>query len=180
MTTLSPTGGARRRGGLLPFALVAVVALAVGLTAGWWFSGGPGGDTAQPTTTPTLSCPPSGVTPAPLPAPKAITVNVYNATDRAGLARTTATDLAKRGFRVGRVANDPKDAAVAVSAEVRHGPKGAAQAKVVAAQVRGATLVADTRADATVDLALGAAFVGLATPAEAAAALAPPPVPSGC
>lgn len=180
MTTLSPTGGARRRSAALPAVLAAVAMLLVGFGAGMWVGRGSGGGSAQPTPTPTVSCPASPATAAPLPASRTITVNVYNATDRAGLARTTATDLGKRGFRVGRVANDPKNATVAATAEVRYGPKGAAQAKVVAAQVQGATLVVDKRGDATVDLVLGDAYAGLATPAQVAAALAPSPVPSGC
>lgn len=180
MTTLSPTGGARRRSAALPV-LASVAMLLVAFGAGMWVGRATYGDaTAQPSPTPTVSCPASPATAPPLPSSRTITVNVYNATDRAGLARTTATDLGKRGFRVGRVANDPKNATVAATAEVRYGPKGAAQAKVVAAQVQGATLVVDTRGDATVDLVLGDAYAGLATPAQVAAALAPSPLPSGC
>ncbi|MFP8883244.1 LytR C-terminal domain-containing protein [Streptomyces mangrovi] len=49
----------------------------------------------------------SGASPAALPKPSAITVNVYNATTRGGLARKTADALEKRGFTIGEVANAP-------------------------------------------------------------------------
>lgn len=181
MTTLTPTGGGRRSSSLVPAVVAAVVALVIGVAAGMWLTGGGSGDGASTSPSPTLSCPPSSTgKPVPLPANRTITVNVYNATDRSGLARSTATDLGARGFRVAKVANDPLNKTVAASAEVRHGPKGAAQAKVVAAQVPGAVLVVDKRTDATVDLVLGEAFAGVATPAQVASALAPAPVPSGC
>ncbi|NJP66773.1 LytR C-terminal domain-containing protein [Streptomyces spiramenti] len=45
----------------------------------------------------------------PLPEPSAITVNVYNATDRTGLARDTADALAERGFVIGEVDNAPEE-----------------------------------------------------------------------
>ncbi|MFX4292575.1 LytR C-terminal domain-containing protein [Streptomyces bohaiensis] len=45
----------------------------------------------------------------PLPDPSAITVNVYNATDRTGLARDTADALAERGFLIGEVDNAPEE-----------------------------------------------------------------------
>jgi hypothetical protein len=45
--------------------------------------------------------------PAVLPEPEAITVNVYNATTRTGLAQDTADALALRGFVIGEVANAP-------------------------------------------------------------------------
>ena len=59
---------------------------------------------------------------------------------------------------------------------------GEAAARTVAAQVGRVVAVPDQRAGAAVDLVLGAAFVRLLAPAEAAAALSPSPepVPSGC
>ncbi|WP_410537473.1 LytR C-terminal domain-containing protein [Streptomyces sp. KL2] len=49
----------------------------------------------------------SGAAPSALPKPSAVTVNVYNATTRSGLARKTADALEKRGFTIGEVANAP-------------------------------------------------------------------------
>ncbi|WP_234320359.1 LytR C-terminal domain-containing protein [Streptomyces sp. SBT349] len=44
-----------------------------------------------------------------LPEPAAITVNVFNATGRTGLAQETADALAERGFTIGEVANAPEE-----------------------------------------------------------------------
>ncbi|MDK1475414.1 LytR C-terminal domain-containing protein [Streptomyces sp. 549] len=44
-----------------------------------------------------------------LPDPSSITVNVYNATERSGLAKETADELAKRGFTIGEVDNAPPE-----------------------------------------------------------------------
>ncbi|MBG0854070.1 LytR C-terminal domain-containing protein [Streptomyces spinoverrucosus] len=43
-----------------------------------------------------------------VPRPGAVTVNVLNATTRSGLAKKTADELKKRGFRIGEVGNAPK------------------------------------------------------------------------
>lgn len=44
-----------------------------------------------------------------LPKPAQITVNVFNATPRSGLAKQTADELAKRGFHIGEVGNASKE-----------------------------------------------------------------------
>jgi LytR cell envelope-related transcriptional attenuator len=117
----------------------------------------------------------------PVPKASTVTVNVYNATARAGLARTTGAELATRQFNVANVANDPLKATIAGSAVVRYGPKGLAQARLVAAQVPGATLLKDNRTDATVDLVIGNGFQAVATPAQVTAALnAKPQVTRTC
>jgi len=193
MTTLSPVGGSsRRRSSAVPVVLAVVAALAIGLVGGWWFAGrGQGTTTASSTSTST--CHSSGSTAsahasstgsrkptgkptkapaAALPLPRTITVNVYNATTRTGLALSTSLELAARGFKTGSVANDPAKKIIAASAEVRYGPSGAVAAKVVAAQVVGAVMVPDHRKDASVDFVLGDGYVALASPQQAAAALA--------
>ena len=115
-----------------------------------------------------------------LPQPAAVTVNVYNATDRAGLARSTADVLKARGFAIGTIANDPLGTTVTGVAEVRHGPDGLAEAQLVVFYVPGAVLVADKRTDATVDLVLGEEFTRVAGQKSVDAALASPvPVASG-
>ncbi|MCF2532908.1 LytR C-terminal domain-containing protein [Yinghuangia soli] len=139
-------------------------------------SGSPGAPNTQPVSQ-------TGA-PANLPAPATITVNVYNGTDRAGLAKAVADELKKRGFVIGKVANDPLRQANApvmeAAVQFRAGVPGKTPSTVVAAHVAGtpAPPVEDTRTDATVDLVLGAGFQALATPEAAAAALAPPPPPS--
>jgi LytR cell envelope-related transcriptional attenuator len=208
MTTLSPSGSSRRRSSALPVVFAVVAALAVGVAGGWWFAGrGHGTTTATPSTTSTChsarstassstgSKPPSSSTAATstkkatgkptrspaggaLPLPRTITVNVYNATTRSGLALSTSLELAARGFHTAKVANDPAKKIIAASAEIRYGPKGALAAKIVAAQVIGAVLVPDHRADATVDFVLGEGYAALATPAQAKAAIAALATPS--
>lgn len=115
-----------------------------------------------------------------LPKPGKVTVNVYNATTTSGLASKTATALEDRGFRVGKVANDPTDAAVAGVAEIRYGPKAEQAAQLVLAYVPGAELVPLDRKGPRVDLAVGAAFTELAAEQQVNEALAlPTPVAIG-
>ncbi len=97
---------------------------------------------------------------APL-VPADVTVNVYNATDRAGLAAQSATDVRKRGFRVSTVANDPLQRKVAIAAEVRFGTSGAPGSKLVLRLVKGSKAVKDSRTDSSVDLVLGEKYTKL-------------------
>ena len=180
---LAPTGGGGRRGMSAGTIVAIIVGMALLFAAGFGLSrllnnsssaGGAGGSTTEPCVTTTVT-PGAG-----LPKPATVTVNVYNATDRSGLARKTAVEMKARGFVIGKVANDPLGKSVVVSAEVRHGPKGLSQARLVSFYVPGSVLVADARADATVDMVLGEAYSGVASPAEVAKALASPsPTSSG-
>lgn len=167
MSSLQPTSTGRSGFGWPVLAVAVVLALAAGAIFGWWLSGRDIGGSAEPVAT-AAPCP----TPSPLPAPATVTVNVYNATAKGGLAKSASEQLAERGFAIGDVDNDPLDAAVTGVAVVRHGPEGERSALLVAANVAGsATLQADTRADASVDLVLGDQFTALATPAETQAAV---------
>ena len=115
-----------------------------------------------------------------VPAPGKVTVNVYNATSTSGLASKTATALEEQGFKVGKVANDPSGRAVEGVAEIRYGPKAEEAAQLVLAYVPGAELIALERKGPRVDLAVGAAFSGLAPEQQVNEALAvPTPVASG-
>lgn len=105
--------------------------------------------------------------------PAQVTVNVYNATDRAGLAARTASDVRKRGFRVSAVSNDPLQKKVAAAAEVRYGATGAPSAKLVLALVKGSKGVKDSRTDSSVDLVLGNTFTALTAPPKTTPAAAP-------
>lgn len=106
---------------------------------------------------------------APLPSatatctlqPKSIPVNVYNATNRDGLAGRVSKELTKRGFSVKTVANDPKKAKVAGVGEIRYGTKGAKGAKLVGSHFADAKTVTDQRKYATVDVVLGPKFRSL-------------------
>jgi hypothetical protein len=130
---------------------------------------------------PEPTCP----TPATLPpalAPAKVRVNVYNATDRRGLAAKVAGQLERRGFDVRKVDNDPLGRTVTGAAEVRHGDDGAAAARTVAAQVGPVVSVPDGRRGGSVDLVVGTGFTALVAPAGAAAVLSPSPspTPAGC
>jgi len=154
------------------FALLFVGMVVLGLFAYAAFSGRidlPFG-TGQPAALPT--CP--SVAPTSL-APTEVDVNVFNASDRSGLAYTVARDLQKRGFQVPtQPANDPLRAKVTSAAVVRHGAKGALAAKTVAGVVAGQVkYVLDDRPGAEVDLVLGPGFK-----LRPAAAPAPAPVVS--
>jgi hypothetical protein len=107
-------------------------------------------------------------------APNGVTVNVYNATSKAGLAGRTAALLKQRGFTIGTIGNAPAQLQnkVAGSAQVTGGSAGVKAMTVVRSEVAGATPVTDRRKDASVDLTLGNGFTALASPAQAAQALA--------
>ncbi|MGW8849910.1 LytR C-terminal domain-containing protein [Streptomyces xiamenensis] len=128
---------------------------------------------------------------AELPEPKTITVNVYNATARTGLAQQTADALAERGFTIGTVDNAPEelDGKVAAPGLLM----GAADAQesgalaVVGAQLAGAEQAEGDAAAPTapegeeqdeeaaagpqVDFVIGEGFKNLSAPQDAARAL---------
>ncbi|WP_405462284.1 LytR C-terminal domain-containing protein [Streptomyces sp. NBC_00101] len=122
-----------------------------------------------------------------LPAPGRITVNVYNATVRGGLAKSAADELKKRGFRVGEVGNAPAayDKKVPGTGLLLGAPAAADSAfPVLETQLPGTVRKTEARENAEVDLILGTRFTAFSTPQAAAAALAaltkPAPAPSGC
>ncbi|MDQ4098595.1 MAG: LytR C-terminal domain-containing protein [Actinomycetota bacterium] len=157
---------ARRRRALITLAVVALM-----LFFAFWYAYSYFRASGEKTpAAPPVSCTPA----ASAPRPQAITVNVYNATNRNGLAARTATEVRKRGFKVSTVANDPLKKTVAVAAEVRYGKASAASGKVVLALVRGAKAVQDGRTDGSVDLVLGDKFTALAPPAKPAPAQTTP------
>lgn len=122
-------------------------------------------------------CPPSAALPVPYDQ---ITVNVYNATTRSGLAATTASELVARGIVVATTANDP-NGRFEGTALVRAGIPGLAQAYTVAAIFPGAVVVLDVRQDASVDVSLGSEFDVMRTPEEATLdPAAPIAAPEGC
>jgi len=127
-------------------------------------------------------------TPVRLPKPKDITVNVYNATTRTGLAKRTAEELEKRGFTIGEVDNAPPEFDKKVKATgLLLGSEESYRnhtLSVLGTQVKGAETRTDDRKGEAVDLVLGDGFRKL-TPEEnatqALAALASPrpsPTPS--
>ncbi|HYN67761.1 MAG TPA: LytR C-terminal domain-containing protein [Ornithinibacter sp.] len=111
--------------------------------------------------------------------PENTTVNVYNASNRNGLAASVSRSLAERGFVIGKVANDPTSRKAPKVAEIRYGPKGEAQAKLLRTSLpKGTTLVNDKRKAVVVDLAVGSKYTTLA-PVPTTTALPMCPAPSG-
>lgn len=105
---------------------------------------------------PPVPCPPAGTLPTAYPATQ---VSVYNASDRSGLAGVTADQLAGRGFTI--VGKDNYPTPITKPAEIYFGQDGIGPAYTLAAHVKGARLVLDTRQGPGVDLVLGDEFGGL-------------------
>ncbi len=105
--------------------------------------------------------------------PGTVSVRVFNATDRAGLANEVAAQLQQRGFVVDEIANDSSDREVTGTGEVRHGPRGSEAARFLALFLPGAGSFQDTRADARVDLVVGPDFTELTPPDQVASTLSP-------
>lgn len=119
-----------------------------------------------------------------LPQPGQITVNVYNATPRAGLAKAVGDELKKRGFTIGKVGNAPADFDKKVpDAGILVGSPQTDKAafSVLGTNLAGATHQTDTRETGDIDLILGDAFKDLTTKEDADKALAalanPQPAP---
>ena len=106
---------------------------------------------ASPTLTPT---------PGQCIDPKDVTINVFNGTSRAGLARSSADSLKAAGFTIGKVANWPDDTEVKSFAVLRFGPAaegaGTAFAEHYGQPVK-LRLIADMEG-LTMDLVLGRKF----------------------
>jgi hypothetical protein len=190
----------RRRGRIVAAVIAAVVVLGL---FGWGavqlyhvFKGDSGGSdkanggppthvTCGPSAPGTPSSGPAGK-PEALPQPSGVTLNVLNATARGGLAKSTADELARRGFHVARFGNAPTDydKKVGQSVLLVAGPAGEAAAREAGTQVAGSSVKIDpNRKDASVDMMIGNTFSALASPSDAAkarvlAANPPPPAAS--
>jgi hypothetical protein len=105
-----------------------------------------------------------------------IQLNVYNASDKTGLAREVALELKQRRFKVDpeKATNDPLGRSVDGVAVLRYGPKMVGAAWVVRAYfLNEAKREFDpNRQDDTVDVVLGPSFKKLATQTEQKQALA--------
>ena len=181
----------RRRGRFVVLAVVSVTALGV---AGWGtlqlidvFTGGGGeASAAGPKSDCGTRATPSPEATAPLPKPAGITVNVLNATTRSGLAKQTADELKKRGFKIGDVGNATKDYDKKVKGTgLLLGPAASLNTSlpVLATQLTTAERRTDaTRKGATVDLIIGDRFKELTKKPDAEKALTalsnPKPTPS--
>lgn len=180
----------RRRSKLVLAAIASVVALGL---AGWGtlqlidvFTGG---DKQASAADRKADCPTAAPS-APakvLPKPAKITVNVYNATPRGGLAKAAADELKKRGFTIGKVGNATTayDKKVAGTALLLGAPAAVnGTFPVLGTQLPGAATKTDARKGADIDLIIGTKFKAFSTPQAAATALTaltkPAPAPSSC
>lgn len=175
----------RRRGKLVLMMVASVAVLGVG---GWGtlqlidvFTGGgkqasAAGSKAACASKASPSASASASTDSAVPKPAQITVNVYNATPRSGLAKSTADELKKRGFKIGDVGNASAQWDKKVKGTgVLLGPAASLDTSlpVLATQLTGAERRTEaTRKGATVDLIIGTAFKNLTAKAAADKALA--------
>jgi hypothetical protein len=172
----------RRRGRLVGVVVACGAVLGV---AGWGtlqlidvFTGGGGTASAAGTKAGCLTkANPAATAPSPavLPKPAQITVNVFNATTRSGLAKTTADELKKRGFRIGEVGNaGPQYDKKVTGTGVLLGPAASLNTSlpVLATQLTTAERRTDAaHKGATIDLIIGNGFKTLTSPPESARAL---------
>jgi hypothetical protein len=113
--------------------------------------------------------------PVDLPRPSQVRVNVYNATWRPGLAKEVQTGLVGRGFKPGKVGNDPDKAFLPDdTAWIRYGTDQYLEAKLLAQHVPGAVLKQISRETPDLDLVIGNKYTTL-TPFADVPAL--PPLP---
>lgn len=164
----------RRRRAAVTLTFVALLMLGTFAYAAAYFQGWVGDRVPKPVASPACQV----VTPAQALKPSAVTINVYNATNRTGLAASVAKLLRTQGFKVGKVANDPLGKPIAGVGEVRHGQTGAAGATLAATRLSGVKVVPDKRTDNTVDLVLGNKFTALLAPPKVAPSKATKPTPS--
>lgn len=109
-----------------------------------------------------------------LPKPADITVNVYNATPRTGLAKETADELKKRGFKIGKVGNAPSAYDKKVKAPgILLGAPAATNGPfdVLGTQLAGAETKNDARSGDDIDLIIGNGFKDLVKKKAAVKAL---------
>lgn len=119
-----------------------------------------------------------------LPDANDVTINVYNATDRGGLAAQVGENFANRDFEVLEQGEDPLGTEVPGVAVLRYGPQAVGAAHVLRAYfLNNASDEFDIeREDDTVDVVIGDQFRQLATPTEvrlSIAALGNPVPPAG-
>ncbi|KUO19723.1 hypothetical protein AQJ91_18050 [Streptomyces dysideae] len=181
----------RRRGRLVLVVVASVAALGM---IGWGtlqlidvFTGGDQASAVGPKADCATKVTPSATaSPAALPQPGKITVNVFNATPRSGLAKETADELKKRGFRIGDVGNATEEFDKKVKGTgILLGPASALNTSlpVLATQLTTAERrTDDARKGTDVDLIIGTGFKALTKKADADKALAalakPQPTPS--
>lgn len=138
---------------------VLVGLLVVGAVVGMQALFAPIGDNTDITLSPT--CTPTLVEAGRRIRTEDVTISVFNASDRSGLAGDTLDKLARRGFLVGEVGNAPDDADVAV-VQVWTTTEDDAAARLVARQFGRGTVVKQAEDLGTgIDVVVGQRFKGL-------------------
>lgn len=160
----------RRRRRRAPWIVLGVVVLAALLGGGWYLLFGRDGGSDRATAG---ACASGRPTPSPTLAPAQVEVQVLNGTLRAGLARRTADELRRDGFRVQRVGN--VRAGLVAATTIRFGPAGRAAAETLRPWLPAGKLEADRRTGSPVDLILGEDFTRLRTADQVRAAVTPRP-----
>ncbi|MDX6235212.1 MAG: hypothetical protein QOG10_27, partial [Kribbellaceae bacterium] len=153
MTALQPQPRPRRRiHWQTPITMVVLIGILVG--GGWWGWKSLTESTADP------NCVQQKL-PNNRLVPTQVVLNVYNGGAPAGTAAETAAALAKRGFNIGKVMNEPNGGKTAVIA-VRGATAKAPEVLLAAGQLsQKASVVADNRPDHTVDIVLGKGYTKL-------------------
>ena len=177
-----PTGGRSRRRRPIWVPIVIVLAgIAVLFAVGFGLSrllddsSSPEADAIASASAAPLPCETTMVTAAEvLPRSSKVKVNVWNATDRVGLASDVAKVLKARSFTIKKVDNDPQAKVLEGVGQIRYGVNGRANAELLAFYFPGAILVQDDRPKKIVDIALGNAFTEINGEAQIAAAMASP------
>jgi hypothetical protein len=124
-------------------------------------------------------CPPEGATPV---AFSEVLANVYNGTDRGGLAGETGQALGRLGVVVNQQANWPQGA-YADAVQIVVGPLGVTAGYSLARVFPGAVVsLESSRTDESVDVVLGATYDKMLSPDQVAALdpSAPLTAPEGC
>jgi hypothetical protein len=143
-----------------------VILLGILVGGGWWGWNSLVNSSAEPT------CTEQKLTNNRL-VPKQVVLNVYNGGARAGSAGRVAEALEKRGFNIGKIANEPKGDKVDVVV-LRGTAVDAPEMLLVQGQLnQKAQLVADGRTDHTVDLVIGAGFGSVKLKGAPSVAVAP-------
>ncbi len=99
--------------------------------------------------------------PTDAPPPEEISINVYNGTDRNGLASQVAREMRELGYVILDVANDPLSRSVTGVAEVRAANADDLAVQLIMSQFPGAVFVPDERKDDVIDVVLGEQFVAI-------------------
>jgi hypothetical protein len=147
-------------------ALAFLLALTVLTAIVWWRvlhrAGQDASAGSQPSLTQTSHCVPGGK-PIALPAPKSVTIYVWNGNGTQGLAAKVDSQLKSRGFASAGFNTNPST--ITGVGEIHYAASAKAGATLLSYYVPGVKMVPVSRPDRRVDVVLGSGFKALASPA---------------